>query len=36
MKMSDGLFLSCFHRVAKKYPAIAAEDKIIDNAACNW
>jgi isocitrate dehydrogenase (NAD+) len=32
MKMSDGLFLSCFHRVAKKYPDIQAEDKIIDNA----
>src|SRR5216684_712686 len=32
MKMSDGLFLSCFHRVARKYPDIQAEDKIIDNA----
>jgi isocitrate dehydrogenase (NAD+) len=32
MKMSDGLFLSCFHRVAKQYPGIQAEDKIIDNA----
>jgi isocitrate dehydrogenase (NAD+) len=30
--MSDGLFLSCFHKVAKKYPDIQAEDKIIDNA----
>ncbi|MDX6612816.1 MAG: isocitrate dehydrogenase [Blastocatellia bacterium] len=32
MKMSDGLFLSCFHKVAKQYPEIQAEDKIIDNA----
>jgi isocitrate dehydrogenase (NAD+) len=32
MKMSDGLFLSCFHKVAKEYPDIQAEDKIIDNA----
>lgn len=32
MKMSDGLFLSCFRQVAKKYPDIQAEDKIIDNA----
>jgi isocitrate dehydrogenase (NAD+) len=32
MKMSDGLFLSCFRRVALKYPNIQAEDKIIDNA----
>jgi len=32
MKMSDGLFLSCFYTVAKKYPNIQSEDKIIDNA----
>jgi isocitrate dehydrogenase (NAD+) len=32
MKMSDGLFLSCFHKVAKEYPDIQADDKIIDNA----
>jgi isocitrate dehydrogenase (NAD+) len=32
MKMSDGLFLSCFHKVAEKYPDIQSEDKIIDNA----
>ncbi|RMG03848.1 MAG: isocitrate dehydrogenase (NAD(+)) [Acidobacteria bacterium] len=32
MKLSDGLFLDCFYRVAKDYPEISAEDKIIDNA----
>jgi len=32
MKMSDGLFLSCFHKVALQYPDIQADDKIIDNA----
>jgi isocitrate dehydrogenase (NAD+) len=32
MKMSDGLFLDCFHNVAKGYPDIEADDKIVDNA----
>jgi isocitrate dehydrogenase (NAD+) len=32
MKLSDGLFLECFRNVAKDYPEIAAEDKIVDNA----
>ena len=32
MKLSDGLFLDCFRRVAAEYPEIAADDKIIDNA----
>jgi isocitrate dehydrogenase (NAD+) len=31
MKMSDGLFLSCFREVAKEYPDIQADDRIIDN-----
>jgi isocitrate dehydrogenase (NAD+) len=31
MKMSDGLFLACFRKVAKEYPNIEADDKIIDN-----
>src|SRR3954453_11886849 len=31
MKMSDGLFLQCFRNVAKEYPNIEADDKIIDN-----
>ena len=31
MKMSDGLFLQCFRKVAKEYPGIQADDKIIDN-----
>jgi isocitrate dehydrogenase (NAD+) len=32
MKVSDGLFLDCFRKVAADYPDIKAEDKIIDNA----
>jgi len=31
MKMSDGLFLNCFRNVAKEYPNIKADDKIVDN-----
>jgi isocitrate dehydrogenase (NAD+) len=31
MKMSDGLFLSCFRRVAERYPDIKADDRIVDN-----
>jgi isocitrate dehydrogenase (NAD+) len=31
MKMSDGLFLACFRKVAKEYPNIEADDKIVDN-----
>lgn len=31
MKLSDGLFLECFYNVAKDYPDIGADDKIIDN-----
>ncbi len=32
MKLSDGLFLDCFRKVAKGFPDIEADDKIIDNA----
>jgi len=32
MKLSDGLFLDCFRRVAIEYPEIIADDKIVDNA----
>ena len=32
MKLSDGLFLECFYNVAKGYPEIIADDKIVDNA----
>lgn len=32
MKLSDGLFLECFRTVAKNYPEIVADDKIVDNA----
>ncbi len=31
MKLSDGLFLDCFRRVASEYPEIKADDKIVDN-----
>ena len=33
MKMSDGLFLKCFHNVAQEYADIEAVDMIIDNAS---
>ena len=33
MKLSDGLFLDCFRRVAEEYPDITADDRIVD-AAC--
>jgi isocitrate dehydrogenase (NAD+) len=33
MKLSDGLFLDCFRRVAAEYPEIVADDRIVD-AAC--
>jgi isocitrate dehydrogenase (NAD+) len=32
MKLSDGLFLSCFREVARDYPEIEANDLIVDNA----
>jgi isocitrate dehydrogenase (NAD+) len=32
MKMSDGLFLRCFRKVAEQYPEIEARDMIVDNA----
>lgn len=32
MKLSDGLFLECFRKVAASYPEIEADDKIVDNA----
>jgi isocitrate dehydrogenase (NAD+) len=31
MKLSDGLFLKCFREVAKSYPNIQADDRIVDN-----
>ena len=31
MKLSDGLFLECFYNVAKKFPDMEADDKIVDN-----
>lgn len=31
MKLSDGLFLDVFREVAKEYPQIVAEDKLVDN-----
>lgn len=32
MKLSDGLFLECFRRVATEFPEIETDDKIVDNA----
>src|SRR5256714_4745976 len=31
MKLSDGLFLQCFRNVAKEYPNVTADDRIVDN-----
>ncbi|MBP6820654.1 MAG: isocitrate dehydrogenase (NAD(+)) [Acidobacteria bacterium] len=31
MKLSDGLFLDCFRKVAVEFPEIEADDKIVDN-----
>src|ERR671910_925133 len=31
MKLSDGLFLSCFRRVAKDHPAVTYDEMIVDN-----
>jgi isocitrate dehydrogenase (NAD+) len=31
MKLSDGLFLQCFRNVARDYPNIVADDRIVDN-----
>lgn len=31
MKLSDGLFLDCFRKVAEEYPETEADDKIVDN-----
>jgi isocitrate dehydrogenase len=33
MKMTDGLFLECFYEVAKDYPGLKADDKIVDDLA---
>ena len=31
MKLSDGLFLECFEKVAEEFPDIEADNKIVDN-----
>lgn len=31
MKLTDGLFLDCFHEVAKEYPDLKADDVIVDD-----
>lgn len=31
LKMSDGLFLDIFHEIAREYPTIQSDDKIVDN-----
>src|SRR5215204_2808074 len=33
MKLTDGLFLECFYEVAKEYPQLKADDKIVDDLA---
>src|SRR3954467_5930096 len=33
MKLSDGLFLQCFRNIAKEYPEIRSDDRIVD-AVC--
>ncbi len=33
MKLTDGLFLDVFYEVAKEYPELAADDKIVDDLA---
>jgi isocitrate dehydrogenase len=33
MKLTDGLFLDCFHEVAKSYPELKADDIIVDDLA---
>jgi isocitrate dehydrogenase len=33
MNLTDGLFLECFYEVAKEYPELKADDKIVDDLA---
>jgi isocitrate dehydrogenase len=33
MKLTDGLFLDCFYEVAKEFPELKADDKIVDDLA---
>jgi isocitrate dehydrogenase (NAD+) len=33
MKLTDGLFLECFRKVAASYPEIQADERIVDNMA---
>src|SRR6187402_7506 len=33
MKLTDGLFLECFYEVAKEFPELKADDKIVDDLA---
>jgi isocitrate dehydrogenase len=33
MKLTDGLFLECFYEVAKEFPELNADDKIVDDLA---
>jgi isocitrate dehydrogenase len=33
MKLTDGLFLECFYEVAKEFPGLKADDKIVDDLA---
>src|SRR5215204_407562 len=33
MKLTDGLFLECFYELAKEFPELKADDKIVDDLA---
>jgi isocitrate dehydrogenase len=33
MKLTDGLFLECFYEIAKEYPDLKSDDKIVDDLA---
>ena len=33
MKLTDGLFLECFYEVAREFPELKADDKIVDDLA---
>src|SRR5438876_8518731 len=33
MKLTDGLFLECFYEVAKEFPELKSDDKIVDDLA---
>jgi len=36
MKLSDGLFIDSVRRVARDFPEITYDEKIVDAPACTW